>query len=278
MPPWDDYLVAVVVGMLAGAHAATWGMYKDAIHEGFTWPKYCRSIIVAGFLCPVVQTLFQTDVGTAAGLIVLFGATYAAERFVHEFYKTFLRREDQSKYFIPMALSVGGVVVSNQVARTTVGMAYLAGIVLAGLSVRLYQVSFAPQDAGVLPIIVIGSVGGWISAFGGAWKDAPLEGFELRKFFRSPLLALGYAVGLAGLTDDYLLIAIAALGYTVATTETYKTFFFPSVPRGKFAGKPVLFPAMLQRRKRFIPLYVAIWLAVLAAAVIAILQPHHGLW
>ncbi|MEE9182939.1 MAG: hypothetical protein V3U39_00510, partial [Acidimicrobiia bacterium] len=115
-------------------------------------------------------------------------------------------------------------------------------------------------------------------AFGGAWKDAPLEGFELRKFFRSPLLALGYAVGLAGLTDDYLLIPIAALGYTVATTETYKTFFFPSVPRGKFAGKPVLYPAILQRRKRFVPLYVAIWVVVLATAMIAILQPHHGLW
>ena len=32
--------------MLAGLHTATWGMYKDAIHEGFFWPRYFRSPIV----------------------------------------------------------------------------------------------------------------------------------------------------------------------------------------------------------------------------------------
>ena len=35
---------------------------------------------------------------------------------------------------------------------------------------------------------------------------------------------------------------VASIGYERATAETYKTFFFPSKPRGKFAGKPVLFP------------------------------------
>ncbi len=29
------YLAALVVGLLAGTHIATWGMYKDAPHEGF---------------------------------------------------------------------------------------------------------------------------------------------------------------------------------------------------------------------------------------------------
>ena len=33
----------------------------------------------------------------------------------------------------------------------------------------------------------------------------------------------------------------AAEGFTVATLETYKTFFFPTKPRGKFANKPILF-------------------------------------
>jgi hypothetical protein len=51
----------------------------------------------------------------------------------------------------------------------------------------------------------------------------------------------------------------------VATTETYKTFFFPSKPRGKFAGMPVHHPDMLRRRQHFVPLYVAIWLTVLGA-------------
>ena len=42
----QNVLTALVIGLLAGTHASTWGMYKDAIHEGFTWPKYFRSILI----------------------------------------------------------------------------------------------------------------------------------------------------------------------------------------------------------------------------------------
>ncbi len=31
---------AVLVGLAVGGHIATWGMYKDSIHEGFTRTKY----------------------------------------------------------------------------------------------------------------------------------------------------------------------------------------------------------------------------------------------
>jgi hypothetical protein len=41
-----NLIVAVVIGALAGTHISTWGMYKDSIHEGFTWPKYLRSVII----------------------------------------------------------------------------------------------------------------------------------------------------------------------------------------------------------------------------------------
>ncbi|RMF66245.1 MAG: hypothetical protein D6743_06725, partial [Calditrichaeota bacterium] len=61
------------------------------------------------------------------------------------------------------------------------------------------------------------------------------------------------------------------------TIETYKTFFFPSKPRGKFAGKEIKFPEMWRRRHYFVPLYVAIWLAVITTIVAAFLQPHQGL-
>jgi hypothetical protein len=71
-------------------------------------------------------------------------------------------------------------------------------------------------------------------------------------------------------TRDLVVIALAAEGFTVATLETYKTFFFPSKPRGKFAGKPVLFPRMLQVRRRFLPVYVLIWITVLSGFVLAL--------
>ncbi len=109
----------------------------------------------------------------------------------------------------------------------------------------------------------MGSIGGWLSAFGGAFKDAPIEGFETFKFFRSPVLALLWSLVVACFTKEVLFVALCGLGYTVATTETYKTFFFPDKPRGKFAGKPILFPDLLSWRYRFAPLYAAIWLVVL---------------
>jgi hypothetical protein len=106
---------------------------------------------------------------------------------------------------------------------------------------------------------------------------APVEGFETLKFFRSPVLALAWSLLVACFTRSYPFVVLCGLGYTVATIETYKTFFFPNRPRGKFAGKPVLFPRLLTWRYRFAPLYGAIWLAVLANIALALGEPRRGL-
>ena len=68
-----------------------------------------------------------------------------------------------------------------------------------------------------------------------------------------------------------------ALGYTIGTIETYKTFFFPNKPRGKFSGMSIKFSEMLKRRNYFVPMYVAIWVAVITTIVVAFIQPHQGL-
>ena len=101
-------LLAAAVGLMAGAHTATWGMYKDAPHEGFSRWKYSRSIVLATVIAVVLSVAWDLDPRRAADLVVLFGATYAVERALAEIYKTFIRDEDQSKYFIPMQLAVFG--------------------------------------------------------------------------------------------------------------------------------------------------------------------------
>jgi hypothetical protein len=259
-------LLAATVGLVAGLHAATWGMYKDAPHEGFSAWKYARSPALGLLIGVLVQALTGLDPRRAADLVVLFGVVYAVERALAEIYKTFLREEDQSKYFIPMQFHVLGQVVHSRGARWLAGAMYLGGLAAMVLAVgRLGQgMVGAPSLATVL---LVGGAGGWISAFGGAWKDAPSEGFQTLKFFRSPALAALFAAGLAALTDDLVLVTLAATGFTIAATETYKTFVFPSRPRGKFAGMPVRYPDMLHRRRRFVPVYVAIWGAVLAAVI-----------
>ena len=190
----------------------------------------------------IVSAVWGLDPRRAADLVVLFGATYAVERALAEIYKTFLRDEDQSKYFIPMQFAIFGKVVRSRGARLLAG---------AGLRRRCcwrwscWSPAIDRAFADPMPVwlvVAIGGLGGWISAFGGAWKDAPKEGFQIFKFFRSPIIASLFALGLSYLSDDLVLVTLAAIGFCVATTETYKTFFFPSVPRGKFAGMPVHFP------------------------------------
>lgn len=252
---------ALGVGVAAGAHTATWGMFKDAPHEGFTWRKYGRSIAISALVGPAATTVAGLDATRAAGATVLFGLVYAVERALVEFHKTFIREEDQSKYAIPMQFAVLGKVVKGRRHRWAA-----AGAVLAATS--LLAVWVASMDAASLPpwaIVAIGGAAGWVSAIGGAWKDAPVEGFHSVKFFRSPAIAGAFALLLSHLDTRMIVVALCALGYTVAVTETYKTFLFPSKPRGKWAGKPVVHPEWLRLRRRFIPLYAGIWALVVVA-------------
>jgi hypothetical protein len=255
-----------LIGLLAGVHAATWGMYKDAPHEGFSRRKYARSPILGATLGTLVGAATALDPRDPGEAVVLFGVVYAVERALAEIYKTFLREEDQSKYFIPMQFHVLGTVVRSRPARLIAGTLYTTLLLgLIGFVANLDRIAAGTYSIGF--VLLVGGMGVWISAFGGAWKDAPSEGFQTLKFFRSPVLAALFAGGLAGMSDSLLLVTLAATGYTVATTETYKTFFFPSKPRGKFAGKPVRYPEMLLRRQRVVLPYAAIWAGLLLAAM-----------
>jgi 2-keto-3-deoxy-L-rhamnonate aldolase RhmA len=247
----------------------------DSIHEGFTIPRYLRSTFVGLFWAPVAARFVGIDATTASGIVILFGLTYALERATTEFWKTFIRDEDQSKYFIPMQFHVFGHVLRNRLARLAVGLGFVG---VAVVLLRVVQ-SLQPPPGAELPlwqVLLVASIGGWYSACGGAFKDAPIEGFEWLKFFRSPVSAGFYGFLVSHFTDSLVLIALCAIGYTVATLETYKTFFFPSVPRGKFAGKPILFPAMLEKRQKFVPLYVAIWIGIVASFTVAFVQESGG--
>ena len=106
-----NLITEILVGLAVGGHIATWGMFKDSIHEGFTVAKYLRSILVGVMLAPLAAAVTGIDSTTASGIVLLFGLTYALERAVTKFWKTFVRDEDQSKYFIPMQLHVMGLVV-----------------------------------------------------------------------------------------------------------------------------------------------------------------------
>ena len=228
-----------------------------------------RSIVIGAIVAVLLEIVFDFPLPAPHALVLLFGLAYAVERGIVEVWKTFIRQEDQSKYFIPMQFSIGGVPVTSTRARLAAGAAYVAAIIAILLVVRSLN-----DSASTLPHTGRAALGGlavgMLLAIGGAWKDAPKEGFDIVKFFRSPAMTVFYACLLAQLTTDHLLIAAAAIGYERATAETYKTFFFPSKPRGKFSGKPVLYPALLKKRRYFVPVYISICASVVVCAVAAL--------
>jgi hypothetical protein len=269
-------LTAMAVGFLAGLHASTWGMFKDAPHEGFSWPRYFRSAIVGASMGAIAYVIARPRLASPGDLVLFFGVAYVLERGAIEFWKTFLRTEDQSKYFIPMQFAVFGNVVQSQGHRLLIGAIITAAVCGTFLGVH-YGVP-SPSVAGATwTVFGIATISGWISAFLGAWKDAPVEGFQPLKFVRSPLWAGFYGLLVAHFATSMLVVMMAGLGFTIFTLETYKTFFFPSKPRGKFAGKPILYPDMLRRRQYFVPVYAAIWIFVLTAFWLALAAPRTGL-
>jgi hypothetical protein len=267
----ESIIVAAVVGLLAGTHTAIWGMHKDAIHEGFDPRRFARSLILGAFAGALVQLALRLPVPQPGALVLLFGLAYAVERGIVEVWKTFLREEDQSKYTIPTQFSVRGIPVVDRRTRLTAGAAWLIGVALCLVAVAGMEPVSGVGDS--MKLVVAGLVAGGIIAAGGAWRDAPVEGFQPHKFLRSPLLAAAFALLLGRLTENYLYVAAAAIGFERAAAETYKTFFLVSKTAGKFDGKPVLFPEMLRRRRYFVPAYVAIWIAVVAAGALAFQSP-----
>jgi len=229
-----------LVGTLTGVHAASWGAFKDTPFEGFRVGKFLRSVALGLTSAYAVHHfLGVTD------LFVLVGLAYCAERLATEWWKAILREDPQDAYTIPMRLAVHGRTVDSRAHRYAAGAAILGGLVAALVIAHDQQ-----GRMGGLPVwllVILGGVGGWLTAVGGAWKDAPIEGFETLKFFRSPVVATAWAWVLVPFTTNVAVLAIAAAGWSVISIETYKTFLDGGAP-GKFGDKPSCHPADRVRR------------------------------
>src|ERR687894_813340 len=111
-----------------------------------------------------------------------------------------------------MQFSVGGVPVRSRPLRLAAGLAYVTTVSLCLLAVARFDRAGAPPPTAARMALLGLAVGG-IIAVGGAWKDAPKEGFDVLKFFRSPGMTVLFALLLSRLTDSYLEATVAAIGY-----------------------------------------------------------------
>ena len=264
----SSLVIAGGIGLLSGAHAAIWGMYKDSIYEGFSGRSLVRSMIVGVLVAIGIQSVLRFSLPAPSAVLMLFGIAYAAERGVVEVWKTFIRDEDQSKYFISMTLTRNGVPVESRGVRLAAGVGYVSVVGLLLFAIAQFDRG-QRAELTMANCAFVGLIVGLIIAAGGAWKDAPKEGFQLLKFFRSPMMTVVVALLLSALTDSHLEIAVAAIGYERATVETYKTFLTRGKAPGKFFGKPVRFPEMRIHRRHVVPVFLTIWTVVLFSAALA---------
>jgi len=246
------FWLLVIAGLATGAHAATWGAHKDSPFEGFRRRSFVRSVLVGGVAAAALWPLLR-DVSPPVAICVL----YTAERLATEWWKTIVRDDDQSAYSIPMRLGVGGRPVDHAPTRWAVG-----ALVAIGFAGACAVVSALPAQAWPWwAFVLAGGSSGWIIAAGGAWKDAPVEGFSGRTFLRSPVVATMCAVPLSAFTGDLVWLVLASGGASVAAIETYKTFVDRRAP-GKFGDKPASFAdgANLLRH-RLAGAHAALWVA-----------------
>ena len=223
MPAPQSLIFAAVVGGLAGAYASIWGMYRDSIYQGFGAGRFVGSVVVGTVAAMALQSALRLTLPQPAALMLLFGLAYGAHRGIYQSGKIFTRPRDESELFIPNMFSSGSVSVTSRSARVAASICYViaVGFFLAALAQLDRNASGPPTLA---KSAFAGLVAGLIVATGGAWRDAPAEGFQTMRFIRSPSMTIPLALLLSLLTQSYLCLAIAAIGYERAAVETWKVF------------------------------------------------------
>lgn len=245
----DSFLPYLGVSILGVSNMILWGVYGDLLVETFELKKVLRSIffalIAGGFLYTIDREL---------SLLVVALASIAVERLLTELYKALWRIESQDKYAIPSDLRLK---LSTLLRR----LLFVTTILCIALILTIVSL----PSSGIL----LGLLAGLITAVGGALKDAPYEGFHLKKFFRSPVIALtiGIALGQYFPHMSGMIILLAIFGGERIVSEFYKKILMGRIP-GKFKDTLPQDTYWTKKRKWLLPVYVAnllslFWLAFL---------------
>ena len=232
-----DLFARLAVCAISGLYTSLWGAFKDCPYEGFKPRTFPRSVAfhLAIFLLLCVLPENRESL-LRMSLVQVFFATMGLERFLAELYKGFFRTEDQCKYFVPSRITFFGRHVASDLARYAAGVVLVLGV-FAVLLVGYRVMSF-------FGFLAVAYATGLIVSLGGAYKDAPFEGFSPLKFQRSALV-------LAVLSPVFYFLNVAqtpvTLGFLVYmngglerfVVEYYKTYiqrnmsgkFRPDLPR-----------------------------------------------
>lgn len=229
-----------------------WQGFKDTPWEGFSLRKYFRSYLVALVVSTILLMLsLRNDLNIYNYGVVLL-VILSVERLVGDIYKGFIRGGSHAEYtelFRRLHIKF-----ASKTTRLLCGFIVLAiyGVVALALG---YVASLLLRFSEPLGQIMVGALGGSLSAIGGAIKDAQFEGFKPLKFIRSPIVGAVGGFVLYSYTSQPLVLLVASVGFERVVVEFYKTFFRRSV-RGIFEGQTPKFSSWLEKRWIFFASYL----------------------
>lgn len=259
------FAIPFAVSLVSGLYTSLWGAFKDAPYEGYKPRTFPRSVYfhIAIFLplyfLPYFSAKFQH-----LGLVQVFFLIMGIERFLAEIYKGFFRTEDQKKYYVPSRITFFGRHVESDFLRHGVG-AVIVAIVFAFLLVEVPMQSFWAY-------LATAYCTGLIVALGGAYKDAPFEGFKWLKFQRSGAVLAVLSPLFYFLGDPEHPLALGFLVYMNGglerfAVEYYKTYIQRNMS-GKFQPDLPRIQEELDTREKFH------YLALVIIAGLALLYAH----
>ncbi len=256
-------LTLVVAAAVSGLYTSLWGTFKDAPWEGFKPRTFPRSILFSlGIAILLLGVPTLRDRVAYLGFVAVFFLVMGLERFLAELYKGFFRREPQEKYFVPSRITFLGRPVRSEAARLG------AGVVLVALVVAVLFLDTPVR--GFLGYLATAYLVGLLVAGGGAYKDAPFEGFKLLRFQRSGVVLAVLAPLFWLLAPDGAPTPLGLLIYMNGGLERFVVEYYKTYIQRNMSGKFRPDLPRLETRRREELHYAALGVIVLVAALAAL--------
>ena len=257
-------LGGLLVSLLSGLYTSLWGGFKDSPWEGFKPRTFPRSILFSAaiFAFLLAVPVLRERIADL-GLVQLFFLVMGLERFFTELHKGCFREEPQEKYFVPSALTILGRPVRSRALRIAAGVVLVSGVI-AVLFIAVPVTGFGAY-------LAVAYLTGLLVSGGGAWKDAPFEGFHTLKFFRSGLTLAIASPLFYWLRTPGDPVALGLLIYMNGGLERFLVEYYKTYIQRNMSGKfrPDLPRLETRRREGF---HYLAWVLILAVAVTAFFE------
>ena len=246
-------ILFMLMGIAAALIVTGWQGYKDSPWENFAFRKFARSYFFATIAGLIFYYLDTLKILSFDNLGVLLLTILSIERAIGELYKGFIRKKSHPEYV--KLFERLHIKFKSTTIRVITGILFaivLTGAILILLTQLITHILLLPS---IMAGLIVGLIGGTLSAAGGAIKDSQFEGFRFKKFIRSPIVGMLGGLILIRFSNNPLLLLLSVTGFERVVVELYKTFILKQV-RGIFEYQKPVYVFWLKNRWIFFVLYL----------------------